>query len=100
MKIEEQLAIALVRCKMSIETFCALTPEEWEACVKELQKVEEADNKEKWEQVRLLSFSSLRPHLKEGVTITDFLPLPWDPPRAPVVTTKKDVERMLQRFDD
>lgn len=100
MKIEEQLAIAIVRCKMSFETFCALTPSEWEACVKELQKVEETENRESWEQSRLVAFSAIRAHLKEGVTLTEFLPLPWDPKKQKIITTKEDVERMLEQFKE
>ncbi len=100
--IERALAIAIVRCGMSIEDFSSLRISEWTAIMEELDSLEKHQYRDQWEQCRQISFSSLLPHLPEGSTLTKSFPLPWDEvelEQEKGIPTSEDLENMKRRFN-
>ena len=76
--IERELAAALVRGGLSRNDFCNLTRDEWEAVVAEIHERETAIIRGEWERTRQVVYATLSPHLRERVSITTLMPLPWD----------------------
>lgn len=97
--IEEALAFAVVDIGLSPEAFARLTIEEWDAIARRKADAVQTEYRERWERVRTLVYASLAPHLKQGVTITDVMPLPWDAaPAKPEVPTEEERAEMLRRY--
>lgn len=63
---------------MSYEDFCRLTPEEAEAAFKAWRESHEADQRERWERMRLHAVMTMQPHCKKRLSPAMVLPLPWD----------------------
>lgn len=82
--IERELAAALVRGGLSLDDFCALTREEWEAVAEEIREGEIARMRESWEQTRQVVYATLSPHLSRSLSITELMPLPWDGDKNPI----------------
>ena len=85
--ILEALACAVVDVGLSPEAFGELTVSEWQ------------DYRTTWEQTRTLVYAALAPHLKEGVTLREVMPLPWDEaPPKPQLPTAEERAEMLRRY--
>lgn len=63
---------------MSVEDFERCTPSEFTEIGKIWIEREENISRRGWEQTRLMSFYSIKPYLKPGVTAEQVFPLPWD----------------------
>ncbi len=99
--IEKALAIAIVRCGMSVNDFSSLSPSEWAMIIEELKHREENEYKDNWERTRQIVFSALRPHISDNLSLEDLFPLPWDKPKEKVgeILTQEEIEQMKQRFN-
>lgn len=76
--IEEQLDFALGVVGLKLHDFCHLTPNEWQAVAEAHTTHAEQRMHDDWERMRLLATISIQPHVKNKVTPTRLLPLPWD----------------------
>ena len=76
--IEEQLGFALGVVGLRLNDFCHLTPNEWQAVAEAHTTHAENHLHDEWERMRLLATISIQPHVKNKVTPTRLLPLPWD----------------------
>lgn len=97
--ILEALACAVVDVGLSPEAFGALTVSEWQAIVERFEASWTRDYRTTWEQTRTLVYAALAPHLKEGVTLREVMPLPWDEaPQKPQLPTAEERAEMLRRY--
>ena len=67
----------VVRAKVDINYY--LYRMDWSETAAILEEIYEQE-KEQTEQTRTISYYSVLAYLKNGTTITDFMPLPWDKP--------------------
>ena len=63
---------------LRLNDFCHLTPNEWQAVAEAHTTHAEQRMHDDWERMRLLATISIQPHVKNKVTPTRLLPLPWD----------------------
>ena len=63
---------------LRLNDFCHLTPNEWQAVAEAHTTHAEQCMHDDWERMRLLATISIQPHVKNKVTPTRLLPLPWD----------------------
>lgn len=97
--ILEALACAVVDVGLSPEAFGDLTMSEWQAIVERYEASWMRDYRTTWEQTRTLVYATLAPHLKEGVSLRDVMPLPWDAPEShPELPTEEERQEMLRRY--
>lgn len=97
--IEEALAFAVVDIGLSPEAFTRLTTDEWDAIVQRKADAVQTEYQERWERTRALVYAALAPHLKEGISIKEVMPLPWDEaPVTPALPTAEEREEMLLRY--
>ena len=103
--IEETLATAIIEGGVSYSDFLLLTLDEWRAIAEAITTHQARPYRNQWEQTRLIAWHAIAPYLKEGVSIYQMLPLPWDPPQEHNHTDKaherpsdEEIERMMRRF--
>jgi uncharacterized phage-like protein YoqJ len=87
--VEDALAIALGEMKMSFDSFCALTVEEFDRVLKRWSEDRDSDYKDKWERARLIATV---PHLKDKSAIIKMLTFPWDKSKNTTIKVR-DPER-------
>lgn len=63
---------------MSRSDFCACTPAEFAAAVKSWREAEESRRRDAWERMRLLALMTVQPHVKQRLSPSKLMPLPWD----------------------
>ena len=63
---------------MSRSDFCACTPSEFAAAVKSWRETEESRRRDAWERMRLLALMTVQPHVKQRLSPSKLMPLPWD----------------------
>lgn len=104
--IEETLATAIIEGGVSYSDFLLLTLNEWRAIAEAITTHQERNYRNQWEQTRLIAWHAIAPYLKEGVSIYQMLPLPWDPTqednhtdRAHERPSDEEIERMMRRFN-
>ncbi|WP_025843626.1 hypothetical protein [Porphyromonas gingivicanis] len=99
--IYDELAFAITHCHLSPSEFAELTIPEWQAIVKAQLQKEEQENKQRWEQTRVIAYTSVIPHMKNSQSITDFMPFPWDEEEQQNVArppTRAEREELLKKF--
>lgn len=103
--IEETLATAIIEGGVSYSDFRLLTLDEWRAIAEAITTRQERTYRNQWEQTRIIAWHAIAPYLKEGVSIYQMLPLPWDPAQEHNHTDKaherpsgEEIERMMRRF--
>lgn len=97
--ITEALAVAVVDIGLSPEAFACLSLDEWQAIARRLTESVQTEYQERWERTRALVYASLAPNLKEGVSLKEVMPLPWDEvPVTPALPTAEEREEMLRRY--
>lgn len=97
--ITEALAAAVVDIGLSPEAFACLSLDEWQAIARRLAESLQTEYQERWERTRALVYAALAPHLKEGVSLKEVMPLPWDEaPVTPALPTAEEREEMLRRY--
>lgn len=87
---------------MSRSDFCACTPSEFAAAVKSWREAEESRRRDAWERMRLLALMTVQPHVKQRLSPSKLMPLPWDgeakaavPERAAAPCTAEESRRRL-----
>lgn len=63
---------------MSLRDWQALTPDEWAAVAEAYATTHEATMHDGWERMRMLATITIQPHVKNRLTPSSLLPLPWD----------------------
>ena len=63
---------------MPLEEFSRLYFDEFESICKAWREMKDAQEREAWERTRILAAICIQPHVKEKITPTRLLPLPWD----------------------
>lgn len=82
---------------MSFDTFSSLTIQEFERVYRKWAEKEDELKQESWEQTRMLSFYMLQTKkLKDGVSMTTFMPLPWDGKAKTEKKKLRDPERFAK----
>ena len=87
---------------MSRSDFCACTPAEFAAAVKSWREAEESRRRDAWERMRLLALMTVQPHVKQRLSPSKLMPLPWDgeakaavPERGAAPCTAEESRRRL-----
>ena len=87
---------------MSRSDFCACTPAEFAAAVKSWRAAEESRRRAAWERLRLLALMTVQPHVKQRLSPSKLMPLPWDgeakaavPERGAAPCTAEESRRRL-----
>ena len=87
---------------MSRSDFCACTPSEFAAAVKSWRETEESRRRDAWERMRLLALMTVQPHVKQRLSPSKLMPLPWDgeakaavPERGAAPCTAEESRRRL-----
>lgn len=87
---------------MSRSDFCACTPSEFAAAVKSWREAEESRRRDAWERMRLLALMTVQPHVKQRLSPSKLMPLPWDgeakaavPERGAAPCTAEESRRRL-----
>ncbi len=75
---------------MSLDDFCALTPDEFTAVCTAYGDKAEADMHGDWERMRMLATITIQPHIKGKMTPDRLLPFPWEKKREDVPIVGKD----------
>lgn len=71
--------LALGEIGLSYDEFYSLTPRSFNNLTVGWSRKQEREKKESWEQIRMLFFGVLKPHLKrKDLTAEKLLPFPWD----------------------
>lgn len=63
---------------LGLDDFCSCTPSEFWKCYASWQQQAEMEQRESWEQTRVLCASMLQPYSKKRLSGRDIFPLPWD----------------------
>lgn len=63
---------------LSIDDFCKCDIDEFEAICRAWSDMLEAQNRDDWEQMRLLAAVSIQPHVRKRIIPRQLIPLPWD----------------------
>lgn len=86
---------------MSVDDFCACDFDEFSGIFRAWQRMRESDERERWEQTRILAWFCVQPHVKKRITPKQLLPLPWDKREGGVCTKKANLtpEQRRQRFE-
>lgn len=106
LQIERELAIAIVRGGLSLDTFSRLTLAEWQAVAAEIAHRDTDTLRSQWEQTRQIIYATLAPHLRDHIAPHQLMPLPWDVHTShtqPVTSssslpTQEEIRQMIQRF--
>ena len=87
---------------MSRSDFCACTPAEFAAAVKSWREAEESRRRDAGERMRLLALMTVQPHVKQRLSPSKLMPLPWDgeakaavPERGAAPCTAEESRRRL-----
>lgn len=67
---------------MELESFCRLTPWEFEAAYEAAARAADEAERAAWERARSMAAIVVAPHCKRPPRPKELLPLPWDKPEA------------------
>lgn len=97
------MGFALGVLRLSLDDFCRLSIDEFEAICETATAERESLYKDRWERMRLLATITIQPHVKGRLQPERLLPLPWDAPsikakKKPAAPPLSD-EEALRRFE-
>lgn len=98
--IDELLGYGLGVIGMSLEDWCALSPDEFGAVCQAYNDKEEARLHDEWERMRLLATITIQPHVKNRLHADKLLPLPWDGKRGQAAepVSKKEAKARFEQL--
>lgn len=93
------LGDALGNIGLSLDDFCALTPEEYAAVHKAWRERQEEAYRDEWERMRLLAAITVQPHCKKSVNPKKLIPFPWERPKKKKVeqVSREEAKKRLER---
>jgi len=86
--------------RLSLDDFCGLAPDEFEAVCKAYHDQREFDYRNGWEQARMVATICIQPHVKNKITPNRLLPFAWDNKRKTADRSKQTAEERQQRMKD
>ena len=84
---------------MSIDDFEKCEFDEFESVCNAWSNRTETNQRESWEQMRLLATISIQPHIKKKITPKQLLPMPWDSEKPTDNAPKLSREEQQKRFE-
>lgn len=72
------MGVAVGCVGMSLDDFCALDFDEFEAVTRAWTEMRESQERQEWERMRMLATIGIQPHAKKKLTPAQLLPFPWD----------------------
>lgn len=87
---------------MSLDDFCALDLDEFEAVYSAWAEGEESRNRDRWERLRLHASITIQPHVRKRIIPRQLIPLPWDndkPQGAAVIGPALTAQERQARFE-
>lgn len=95
--------MALGCIKLSLDDFCALSPDEFRAIHRMYIEQETERMHGEWERVRILATITVQPNLGKPVDAKRLLPLPWDKKinnAEPKKSTRERFEYLAKKFSN
>lgn len=82
----------------SLFEFYLLTPRQFQNIFEGYLDKRESDSRQRWEQVRYLSFYAAAGNLKKGTTPDKLMAFPWDKELPPVVLPTQEEIKKTQEY--
>lgn len=97
------MAIALADIRISYDDFYRCSPLQFKKVFDRWLNKTESDYRNLWETTRQICFSTLQPHLKRKISVSEFWHLPWDEtkPKGNGLTIeeeRKEFERIKKEY--
>ncbi len=97
--VRELLGIGIGCIGMSYDDFCRCEYDEFTSIYNAWKEARENQNREFWEQTRLLAAISIQPYTKKKITPQQLIPLPWDHEKSgKTETVQMTKEERMDRF--